>query len=87
MQEKRSKKILISTHTPLAGRDYALDTANQIQVISTHTPLAGRDLKLWKRQRQKHISTHTPLAGRDIPISDMNKEQLQHFYSHAPCGT
>ena len=34
---------MISTHTPLAGRDLKIESlADSIQ-ISTHTPLAGRD--------------------------------------------
>ena len=35
---------LISTHTPLAGRDACVDWLAFTITISTHTPLAGRDL-------------------------------------------
>ena len=35
---------IISTHTPLAGRDHHNGTGCQGRRISTHTPLAGRDL-------------------------------------------
>ena len=34
---------MISTHTPLAGRDKAEGNPMQLPLISTHTPLAGRD--------------------------------------------
>ena len=34
---------LISTHTPLAGRDYSTAPEKFRDRISTHTPLAGRD--------------------------------------------
>ena len=34
---------MISTHTPLAGRDIAAQVITLIIQISTHTPLAGRD--------------------------------------------
>ena len=34
---------IISTHTPLAGRDGADTDGISVQCISTHTPLAGRD--------------------------------------------
>ena len=34
---------LISTHTPLAGRDSKDETYLAPIQISTHTPLAGRD--------------------------------------------
>ena len=36
--------INISTHTPLAGRDFKINKILLTQVISTHTPLAGRDI-------------------------------------------
>ena len=35
--------FLISTHTPLAGRDWAGNEFLTSKKISTHTPLAGRD--------------------------------------------
>ena len=52
----------ISTHTPHARRDIALQSRTQHRMISTHTPHARRDplggcLAL--------ISTHTPHARRD----------------------
>ena len=34
---------MISTHTPLAGRDSYVDNVLTMYTISTHTPLAGRD--------------------------------------------
>ena len=33
----------ISTHAPLAGRDYSVNLIDRFPVISTHAPLAGRD--------------------------------------------
>ena len=33
----------ISTHTPLAGRDFSIRRFYYFIFISTHTPLAGRD--------------------------------------------
>ena len=33
----------ISTHTPLAGRDFEKSELTREKIISTHTPLAGRD--------------------------------------------
>ena len=58
----------ISTHAPLAGRDY-IDSycKNPYKLISTHAPLAGRDdsdgVTVYTVQ---YISTHAPLAGRDV---------------------
>ncbi len=36
---------MISTHTPLAGRDELWKRFGRNVKISTHTPLAGRDLR------------------------------------------
>ena len=57
--------LVISTHTPLAGRDSVTTACAAAGAISTHTPLAGRDLGARCHMRGSHISTHTPLAGRD----------------------
>ena len=38
-----SGQIVISTHTPLAGRDKVYWEMFEQDRISTHTPLAGRD--------------------------------------------
>ena len=36
--------VMISTHAPLAGRDYIDNYCkNPYRLISTHAPLAGRD--------------------------------------------
>ena len=46
---------MISTHTPLAGRDQDNAKNDIVTRISTHTPLAGRDLprlpRLYRRRR------------------------------------
>ena len=55
----------ISTHTPLAGRDWVSPDKYLDYLISTHTPLAGRDKEFYPQHRSDEISTHTPLAGRD----------------------
>ena len=57
--------IYISTHTPLAGRDYFPLAVWTDGLISTHTPLAGRDEDGQSIIKDLDISTHTPLAGRD----------------------
>ena len=58
-------KKLISTHTPLAGRDRFRTESGETLSISTHTPLAGRDRTGSIPEKFSQISTHTPLAGRD----------------------
>ena len=56
---------IISTHTPLAGRDLLVVGLCLDIIISTHTPLAGRDQVQNLDKSTDEISTHTPLAGRD----------------------
>ena len=56
---------IISTHTPLAGRDELSYNYTRLFPISTHTPLAGRDYYRARSCDINAISTHTPLAGRD----------------------
>ena len=78
--------VLISTHTPLAGRDDNAQEYTGIRKISTHTPLAGRDCHQERMEYDWRISTHTPLAGRDRFLK-ITYTQTHNFYSHAPCGT
>ncbi len=56
---------VISTHTPLTGRDSNEHSLSVFYSISTHTPLTGRDGLLWLPLSSAAISTHTPLTGRD----------------------
>ena len=66
MNLKLIKICMISTHTPLAGRDPFVVAAFSGILISTHTPLAGRDVFIFAISEDFYnISTHTPLAGRD----------------------
>ena len=60
--------LLISTHTPLTGRDIDVMVELSQQRISTHTPLTGRDEQKMQLLLNEIISTHTPLTGRDIPL-------------------
>ena len=76
---------MISTHTPLAGRDVSLNIFVGSHIISTHTPLAGRDLDDSVPKLNELISTHTPLAGRDV-IVVYGFLQCSYFNSHAPRG-
>ena len=59
----------ISTHTPLARRDFNELTLELIPLaISTHTPLARRDIIIGVTKFPNIISTHTPLARRDLQL-------------------
>ena len=59
------KKWLISTHTPLAGRDRGgMEKEPQIY-ISTHTPLAGRDYEIVEDKLKKFdFYSHAPRGAR-----------------------
>ena len=59
----------ISTHAPLAGRDYSPWSEDGEFEISTHAPLAGRDPLRYDQLDVVDISTHAPLAGRDCMAS------------------
>ena len=72
----------ISTHTPLARRDWLAVGIDRNGRISTHTPLARRDYTLTSSAEDHAISTHTPHAGRDRLFADC----LQNLFisTHTP---
>ena len=74
----------ISTHTPHARRDIALQSRTQHRMISTHTPHARRDLLSFPAARLFVISTHTPHARRDVSGGRAALRKM-NFYSHASC--
>ena len=87
MQPDKSKRVWISTHAPLAGRDMPCWLwGSRTKDISTHAPLAGRDkCHSGRRESRLQISTHAPLAGRDA--SQPRRPYLRrHFNPRAPCG-
>ena len=78
--------MVISTHTPLAGRDDVWAVFEQIGGISTHTPLAGRDILNNDRLDAAYQFLLTrPL--RDVTLHVVFRLPVLDFYSHAPCGT
>ena len=57
----------ISTHTPLAGRDYKPGNMAEFMYGFLLTrPLRDVTYIQGRKQKQVAISTHTPLAGRDL---------------------
>ena len=61
----RAFEHIISTHTPLAGRDYSGQTyVNSVLNFYSHAPRGARLFTVDEPEEGK-ISTHTPLAGRD----------------------
>ena len=76
---------IISTHTPLAGRDDFTTSPVRSIKISTHTPLAGRDdIMLYIVIKFRHFNSHAPRGARQAS-QDRHCQQL-HFNSHAPRG-
>ena len=56
----------ISTHAPLAGRDYGSDLIRKLATIFQPTrPLRGATRAFKYTAVNEKISTHAPLAGRD----------------------
>ena len=77
---------MISTHTPLAGRDCFdyLRKYNYFKFQLTRPSRGVTNLDVIV-QAQGDISTHTPLAGRDIATAS-EQQKLINFNSHAPRG-
>ena len=76
----------ISTHTPLAGRDFRAGSAHPSEMdFNSHAPCGARPFFAFLIHAPKGISTHTPLAGRDYSALSV-WILLYHFNSHAPCG-
>ena len=83
--EKIKRENPISTHTPLARRDYW--QANILLSIKTFLltrPLRGVTSSMSMSIISDNISTHTPLARRD-DLLKLKMENIVNFYSHAPC--
>ena len=76
--------VQISTHAPLAGRDYVYKhKKSTMTIISTHAPLAGRDARPPVHRRREVISTHAPLAGRD-GLAEDRVGHGESISTHAP---
>ena len=77
--------FLISTHTPLAGRDTVqVNFYRNGYNFYSHAPRGARPFNPWAWAGGK-ISTHTPLAGRD-GYDSAGIAVRNDFYSHAPRG-
>ena len=76
--------FIISTHTPLTGRDMLSSALNSCPKIFLLTrPLRDVTPDEPKPDEPKPISTHTPLTGRDCFWGGRFSKRF-HFYSHAP---
>ncbi len=83
--QRSQSQMSISTHAPLAGRDFFFWVSLKAALISTHAPLAGRDEEPEEESPSKYISTHAPLAGRDRSKTRETKTK-RNFNPRAPCG-
>ena len=73
----------ISTHTPLAGRDFNSIWLTFIFIISTHTPLAGRDRPDYNVVLHNvHFNSHAPCGAR--PLSDLYFSDCPIISTHTP---
>ena len=77
---------VISTHAPLAGRDFLLRLFLQKAVaISTHAPLAGRDLMFCHISLSLvNFNPRAPCGARPAPTCSMTS--WANFNPRAPCG-
>ena len=76
---------MISTHTPLAGRDQYQHCLFPENLISTHTPLAGRDLSALRALLLlQDFYSHAPRGARPERFNRLR--HIADFYSHAPRG-
>ena len=84
MSASGSMQNVISTHTPLAGRDNNFAVAvGAIKDFYSHAPCGARPIMSASGSMQNVISTHTPLAGRDIDIGiGMNEDSF--ISTHTP---
>ena len=78
--------LIISTHTPHAGRDGKQQQEKDEQNnFYSHAPCGARLTWAKDKNTKPTISTHTPHAGRDA--AGLGKLiTVPDFYSHAPCG-
>ena len=77
---------IISTHTPLAGRDHHNGTGCQGRRTSTHTPLARRDVTPANgiMDNARFLLTRPSRGATYLPGHSAG--HILYFYSHAPRG-
>ena len=86
LQRPQPRPAEISTHAPLAGRDYLpCRPPGTASDFNPRAPCGARRIRCNTGCFRPLISTHAPLAGRDanherLPVSGL------HFNPRAPCG-
>ena len=66
VDEVRICALLVSIHSPRAGRDFAFWRRSSPWRVSIHAPRAGRDLWDASSVFALRVSIHAPRAGRDL---------------------
>ena len=71
IRQRETQVWRISTHAPLAGRDFT-DTGSFADrfLFQPTRPLRGATFRAESLGLVSLISTHAPLAGRDTPVAD-----------------
>ena len=76
----------ISTHAPLAGRDFvSVQMWYPLKEFQPTRPLRGATVVRVVPRISFEISTHAPLAGRDFVVT-LIMPVLPYFNPRAPCG-
>ena len=78
--------VLISTHSPHAGRTTQLFPICQtLRDFNSLAPCGANLDSTFARVKSSYISTHSPHAGRTF-LQDNSAAKTAHFNSLAPCG-
>ena len=78
--------IMISTHTPHAGRDCASRYKVKPQAhFNSHAPCGARLPRLLMAEKLKNFNSHAPCGARPSPLNHA-VFYFPDFNSHAPCG-
>ena len=79
------KCSVISTHTPLAGRDFEKRAAEIVKNnFYSHAPCGARPAVSFAALASEDFYSHAPCGARH-GWTEVKVTQY-HFYSHAPCG-
>ena len=76
----------ISTHTPLAGRDFtATASVGTSADFYSHAPRGARQMSRSSSGNSTNFYSHAPRGARHA-IDEYTEQLIEDFYSHAPRG-
>ena len=77
--------VLISTHTPHAGRNRKLQKiSNKIEDFNSHAPCGAQPANEELLRCTIHFNSHAPCGAQ--PRYTIQHIIIKYFNSHAPCG-